>query len=124
VAVDYFIDIDGIPGESEDAGHKDKIPVLSFSRGETQPGTFGNGTGGTAGKVSFSDFRFTMQTCKATPKLMQACASGKHIEKGGDPVLPEVNRRWRSAGLHDPDHEAANRGQLSYWRLRGRGNSG
>jgi type VI secretion system secreted protein Hcp len=79
MAVDYFIDIDGCPGESEDSGHKDKIGVLSFSWGSTQPGTFGNGTGGTAGKASFSDFSFTMQTSKATPKLMQACASGKHI---------------------------------------------
>jgi type VI protein secretion system component Hcp len=31
--------IDGIPGESEDAGHKDKIAVLSVSWGETQPGS-------------------------------------------------------------------------------------
>jgi type VI secretion system secreted protein Hcp len=81
MAVDYFIDIDGVEGESEDSTHKKKIQVLSFSWGSHQPGTFGNGTGGTAGKASFSDFSFTMQTCKATPKLMQACASGKHLKQ-------------------------------------------
>jgi|SRR5579863_2390404 len=79
MAVDYFIKIDQIDGESEDAKHSKQIQVLSFSWGATQPGTFGNGTGGTAGKPSFSDFSFTMQTCKATTALMQACSTGKHI---------------------------------------------
>ena len=81
MAVDYFIDIEGFDGESEDSAHKNKIDVLSFSWGAHQPGTFGHGTGGTAGKASFSDFSFTMQTSKATPKLMTACANGKHINK-------------------------------------------
>jgi type VI secretion system secreted protein Hcp len=81
MAVDYFIDIDGVEGESEDSTHNKKIQVLSFSWSSSQPGTFGNGTGGTAGKASFSDFSFTMQTCKATPKLMQTCASGKHLKQ-------------------------------------------
>lgn len=81
MAVAYFIDIDGIQGESEDSVHKDTIQALSFSWGSTQPGTFGQGTGGTAGKANFSDFSFTMQTCKATTKLMQACAEGTHIAK-------------------------------------------
>jgi type VI secretion system secreted protein Hcp len=79
MAVDYFLDIAGVDGESEDAQYKNKIQVLSFSWGASQPGTFGNTSGGSAGKASFSDFSFTMQTSKATPKLMQACASGKHI---------------------------------------------
>jgi type VI secretion system secreted protein Hcp len=81
MAVDYFLDIDGIAGESKDAGHTSKIDVLSFSWGASQPGTFGNGSGGTAGKVNMSDLSFTMQTCQATPKLMQACATGQHINK-------------------------------------------
>jgi type VI secretion system secreted protein Hcp len=81
MAVDYFLDLDGVQGESEDAAHKDKIQVLSFSWGARQPGNFGNTAGGSAGKASFADFSFTMQTSKATPKLMQACASGKHIAK-------------------------------------------
>ena len=81
MAVDYFLDIDGVQGESEDAAHKNKIQVLSFTWGEFQPGNFGKTAGGSAGKASFSDFSFNMQTSKATPKLMQACASGKHISK-------------------------------------------
>ena len=36
MAFDYFLRIDGIPGESTDAKHKGEIVVESFSWGETQ----------------------------------------------------------------------------------------
>ncbi|MGH7931832.1 MAG: Hcp family type VI secretion system effector [Candidatus Binataceae bacterium] len=79
MAIDYFIKLDGIDGESEDKSHTNWIDVLSFSWGATQPGSFGHGQGGTVGKVSMSDFSFSMQTSKATPAMLKACASGKHI---------------------------------------------
>ena len=53
--VDYFLKIDGIPGESGDAKHKDEIQVLSFSFGESQAGTMAFGGGGGAGKVQNAD---------------------------------------------------------------------
>jgi len=81
MAVDYYLEIDGVQGESKDASHTNQIEVLSFSWGESQAGTFGAGSGGTAGKVSMSDFSFTMQTNKATPPLLKACATGQHISK-------------------------------------------
>jgi len=33
---DYFLKLDGIPGESTDAKHKDEIELVSFSWGVTQ----------------------------------------------------------------------------------------
>jgi len=81
MAVDYFLKITGVQGESKDSKHSNEIDVLSFSWGETQPGTFAHGSGGTAGKVSMADLSFTMQTSKATTELMAACASGKHFDK-------------------------------------------
>ena len=36
MAVDYFLKVDGIPGESADAKHKDEIDVLAFSWGVSQ----------------------------------------------------------------------------------------
>ena len=33
MAVDYFLKVDGIPGESVDAKHKGEIDVLAFSWG-------------------------------------------------------------------------------------------
>lgn len=78
---DYFLKIDGIEGESTDDKHKNEIDVLSWSFGASNHGTHGRGGGGGAGKVSFQDFNFTIQACKASPKLMLACASGEHIKK-------------------------------------------
>ncbi len=80
-AVDYFLKIEGIEGESSDAKHKGEIELSSWSWGEKQSGTHASGAGGGAGKVAMDDFRFTMHVNKATPKLMLACASGEHIKK-------------------------------------------
>jgi len=79
MAVDVFLKIDGIPGESADHKHKGEIDVLSYSWGVSQTGTSAYGGGGGAGKANFHDFSFMMRMNKATPKLMQACANGKHI---------------------------------------------
>ena len=78
-AVDYFLKLKGIDGESADAKHKGEIDIESWSWGESQTGTghFGGGSG--AGKVSMQDFHFVMKVNKSSPKLMLACASGEHI---------------------------------------------
>lgn len=80
-AVDYFLEIDGIKGESQDAKHKDKIDIQSWSWGESNASSMGFGGGGGAGKVSMQDFHFTMNVSKASPKLMLCCAGGDHIKK-------------------------------------------
>ena len=79
-AVDYFLKIEGIPGEATDHKHKDEINVLSFSFGASQAGTMAFGGGGGAGKVSMQDFHFMQNVCKASPKLFLACATGEHIK--------------------------------------------
>lgn len=81
MAADFFLEIDGIKGESKDATHKDKIQLLSWSWGESQSGSFASNAGGGAGKVAMQDFNFVMSTNKASPELMLACATGKHITK-------------------------------------------
>jgi type VI secretion system secreted protein Hcp len=80
MAVDYFLKIDGIKGESQDAKHKDEIDVESWSWGATQQGTHAGGGGGGAGKVNMQDFSFVMTANKASPLLMFACANGEHIK--------------------------------------------
>jgi len=79
MAVDVFLKINGVPGESADSKHKAEIDVLSYSFGITQTGTMSYGGGGGAGKANFGDFSFMMRMNKATPKLMQACSNGTHI---------------------------------------------
>ena len=79
-AVDYFLKIDGIQGESKADKHKNEIDIDSLSWGATQSGTFAVGGGGGAGKVSMQDFHFTMPVNKASPALFLACAQGDHIK--------------------------------------------
>jgi type VI secretion system secreted protein Hcp len=81
VAIDYFLQITGIPGESADAKHKDWIDVDSWSWGESQSGGTHSGGGAGAGKVVFNDFHFVTKVSKASPKLFLACASGQHFKE-------------------------------------------
>jgi len=77
--VDFFLKINGIPGESEKDGHADEIEIQSWGWGETNSGSHSVGGGGGAGKVALQDFSFSMPVNKATPELFLACATGKHI---------------------------------------------
>ena len=80
-AIDYFLKLDGISGESKDSKHKGEIEVLSFSFGETQSRPSGTGGGVGAGKVKMSEFSFTARTSKASPQLFLSCAQGKHLKE-------------------------------------------
>jgi type VI secretion system secreted protein Hcp len=80
-AVDYFLKLEGIDGESTDHKHKSEIDLESWSWGASQSGTHSGMGGGGAGKVSMQDFHFVMKINKASPKLMLACATGEHIKK-------------------------------------------
>ena len=79
MAVDMFLKLDGIKGESLDEKHKGEVDILSFSWGASNPSSFGTGGGGGAGKVSVRDFSFVHRIDKSSPVLMQRCATGQHI---------------------------------------------
>lgn len=82
MAVDYFLDLDGIPGESQDEKFKNKIQLLSWSWGASNISSVA-GTGGSgAGKVDMSDFSTMTFFDKSTPKLFKAISKGTHITKG------------------------------------------
>ncbi len=80
--VDYFLKLDGIDGESTDDKHKGEIDIESWSWGSTNSGSAGRGGGAGSGKVSMQDFHFVMKMNKASPKLMENCATGSHIKIG------------------------------------------
>ena len=82
MAVDMFLKLDGIKGESKDHKHKDEIHIESFSWGLTQTGTFGAGGGGGAGKVNVHDISVTKFVDKSSPVLMTHLTTGKHIKSG------------------------------------------
>jgi len=79
MAVDMFLKLEGIKGESKDAKHPDEIDVLAWSWGLTQSGSAHTGGGAGAGKVNIQDLSFTKYIDKSTPEVEGRCASGKHI---------------------------------------------
>lgn len=81
-AVDYFLKLDGIKGESPDHKHKDEIQLLSFSWGVSQMGTSSVGGGAGAGRAALQDFSFTHTYDFASPNLFLWCASGTPIKEG------------------------------------------
>lgn len=81
MAVDMFIKIEGIKGESKDDKHKDQIDVLAWSWGMSQSGTFHTGGGGGAGKVNVQDLSLTKWVDVSSPVLMLSCSNGEHIKK-------------------------------------------
>jgi type VI secretion system secreted protein Hcp len=80
MAVDMFLKIDDIKGESVDHKHKDEIQVLAWSWGMTQSGTTHDGPGGGSGKVNVNDLSFTHFIDTASPNLMKFCCNGKHFK--------------------------------------------
>jgi type VI secretion system secreted protein Hcp len=74
-----MLEIDGIKGESTDAKHPNTIEIESYSWGASNDGSAAHGSGAGAGKVHFQDLHFTAQVSKASPELLLACASGRHI---------------------------------------------
>jgi type VI secretion system secreted protein Hcp len=78
-AVDYFLMIEGIEGESASETHRGQIEIDSFSWGMSNSGSMAAGGGGGAGKTSFSSLRVATTVSKASPKLFESVATGKHF---------------------------------------------
>ena len=81
MASDIFAKIGDIKGESLDDKHKGEIEVLSWSWGVSNAGEMRGGSGGGEGKASFRDLSFTHNIDKASPVLLQACATGVHLKE-------------------------------------------
>ena len=79
MAVDMFIKIDTVDGESKDKAHKKEIDVLAWSWGLSNSGSAHVGGGAGAGKVNVQDISFTKWVDSSTPKLLLACCDGKHF---------------------------------------------
>jgi type VI secretion system secreted protein Hcp len=81
MAVDQFIKIDDVKGESRDKSHKEEIDILAWSWGLSQSGSMHVGGGGGAGKANVQDLSFTHYVDKSSPHLMLACCNGKHYKE-------------------------------------------
>jgi type VI secretion system secreted protein Hcp len=94
MAQDIFLKLAGIPGEAQDATHKDEIEVISWTWKINQESTMHSGSGGGSGKAMVSDLAFDHYMDRASPNLLKYCLTGKHIDSatlvvrkaGGSPL--------------------------------------
>lgn len=80
MALDAYLKIGDIKGESQDEKHKQWLEVFNVNWGVTQPraGSLST-TGHTNGKADLSEVSFTKLADVASPILFQHCAMGKTI---------------------------------------------
>lgn len=78
MAVDMFIKIGDIEGESTDKTHGKEIDVLAWSWGMSQSGTTHMGGGGGSGKVNVQDISITKYVDASSHALIGACSTGTH----------------------------------------------
>jgi type VI secretion system secreted protein Hcp len=83
MAIDVYLQIDGIKGESADTTHKDWIECKSVNWHVLQPksATASTGGGHTAERTEHKDIVLSKLADLATPLLLQNCSSGKTIPK-------------------------------------------
>jgi type VI secretion system secreted protein Hcp len=80
MAIDMYLKLDKVDGESIDAGHAKEIDLLSANFGASQTGTSHAGGGAGIGKVSIQDMTLTKKVDRASPLLFSLCCKGQHIE--------------------------------------------
>jgi type VI secretion system secreted protein Hcp len=94
MAVDMFLKLESINGESEDGTHKQEIDILGWNWGMSNTGTGHLGGGAGTGKANFQDLSVTKYVDIASTPLMLSCAQGKHI--------PTATLTCRKAGGENP----------------------
>ncbi|ANM29672.1 Hcp1 family type VI secretion system effector [Acidobacteria bacterium Mor1] len=75
MAVDMFLKLEGIDGESRDKAHGKEIELKAWNWSMTQS------SAGGAGKVAIRDIVITKLADKASPNLMAMCSNGKTVPK-------------------------------------------
>jgi type VI secretion system secreted protein Hcp len=83
MAIDVYLQIDGIKGESQDSAHQGWIELTSAQLGVEQPksATASTGGGHTAERCEHRNIAVTKLADLSSPILMQTCSAGKTIPK-------------------------------------------
>lgn len=83
MAIDVYLQIDGIKGESNDTSHKDWIECTGVEWEVLQPksATASTGGGHTAERCEHKDIVLKKLSDLASPLLLQNCSSGKTFAK-------------------------------------------
>lgn len=90
MAIDAYLQIDGIKGESMDDKHKDWIECSSVNWGVHQPksATASTGGGHTAERAELSEVSFTKLADLSTPILLQTMRHGQDYSESQNRAFP------------------------------------
>lgn len=101
MAVDMFLKLAGIDGESRDAGHENEIDVLAWSWGASNAGSL-QVRGGNRAAPSFQDLSITKWIDRSSEDLLRLVATGAQvadaqltIRKAGENPLDYVVIRFK-----------------------------
>lgn len=97
MAVDMFLAIDGVPGESVDSTYRDQLDVLAWSWGLSSSATGSTSSGGQASAApAVQDLSFTVFQSIASVPLALAVASGRRFATAVLTVRPasSTSPRW------------------------------
>jgi type VI secretion system secreted protein Hcp len=90
MALRIFLDLsEGIKGESQDKGYKDKIQIEAWSWGITNPASFERGSGGSSGVVNVQNINLTKYVDLSSKDLISYLTTGKHMATGKISVLKD-----------------------------------
>lgn len=83
MAIDVYLQIEGVKGESNDERHKDWIECTSATWSVLQPksATASTGGGHTAERCEHGDLVITKLSDLSSPVLLQTCSAGRTVPK-------------------------------------------
>src|SRR5271165_1803403 len=112
MAVDLFLKLDGVVGESRDKVHLKEMDVLAWSWGLSNSGSAHVGGGAGSGKVNVQDINVTKWVDASSPKLVLACCAGKHHDEatlvvrkaGGDSPVEYIKIKMQEVLISSVSH--------------------
>ncbi|HEV2136451.1 MAG TPA: type VI secretion system tube protein Hcp [Terracidiphilus sp.] len=78
MAVNYFLKLPNVEGESMMKGFDKQIEIFSWSFGASNASGVEYGSGSGKGNVQFGDFSCMINLDKSSPKLLNGVCEGKH----------------------------------------------
>ena len=79
MAFDAFLKVEGVDGESNYSKHPKWIEICRQPFVQPPSSTVSSAGGAGAGRVTMQDFSIVKHIDSATPKLAEACCTGKHF---------------------------------------------
>ena len=81
MALQFYLEIDGIKGDCQDSEHAGHLDVSDWNVGMHHPSNVKQGGSTATGKTSFTDMSVTTHLDNAAPDLFGKVSSGDHVPK-------------------------------------------